>query len=94
MPNMQTKQPMEFKRNIQPLNKILIRQGSTLLGTEWDKVVSKALDFYTKQRFGLHYSDSEGTFKTIIRILGFVDDDNTSNNGAPHESVEDVIKRI
>ena len=43
--------------------------------------------------FGSHYSDLEEIFKTVIEMLGFVDDDNISNTGAKYESIEDVIKR-
>ena len=53
-------------------------QGSTILATGWGKLVSIALDMYDKQRFGSQYSDPERTFKTIIGMLGFVDDNNIS----------------
>ena len=54
--------------------------------------MSKALDMYDKQRFGSHYSDPEGLFKTIIGMLGFVNDNNKFNTGEKHESIKDVIE--
>ena len=68
-------------------------QGSTVSATGWGKLVSIALDMHDKQRFGSHYSDPQGMFKTIIGMLGFVDHNNISNTGEKHESIEDVIKR-
>ena len=56
-------------------------QGSTVSATGWGKLVSIALDMHNKQRFGSQYSDPEGAFKTIIGMLGFVDDNNISNRG-------------
>ena len=68
-------------------------QGSTTSTTGWGKLVSLALALYNKQRFSLHYSNPEGTFKIIIGMLSYVNNNNISNNGAPHETIEDVIKR-
>ena len=68
-------------------------QGSTVSAAGWGKFVSIALDMHDKQRFGSQYSDPQGMFKTIIGMLGFVDDNNISNTGEKHESIEDVIKR-
>ena len=62
-------------------------QGSTASATGWGKLVSLALDLHDKQRFGSHYSDPEGTFETIIGMLSYVDDNNISNNGKPHETI-------
>ena len=59
----------------------------------WGKLISIGLDLYDKQSFGLKYSDSEGTFKTIIGMLSFVDDNNISNNGPPHDTIAEAIKR-
>ena len=56
-------------------------------------LVSIALDIHDKQRFGSQYRDPEGTFKTIIGMLGFVDDNNISNTGGKYESIEEVIKQ-
>ena len=61
--------------------------------TGWGKLVSIALDMHDKQRFGSKYRDPEGVFTTIIGMLGFVNDNNISNTGEKHESIEDVIKR-
>ena len=69
------------------------RQGSTASTTGWGKLVSLALDLHDKQRFGSHCSDPEGTFETIIGMLSYVDDNNISNNGKPHETIKEVIKR-
>ena len=69
-------------------------QGSTVSATGGgSKLVSKALDMHDKQRFGSRYSGPEGLFKTITGILGFINDNNISNTGEKHESIEDVIKR-
>ena len=56
-------------------------QGSTVSATGWGKLVSIALDMNDKQRFRSQYSDSEGTFKTIIGMLGFINNNNISNTG-------------
>ena len=68
-------------------------QGSTVSATGWGKLVSIALDLHDKQRFGSQYSDPDGTYKTIIGILSYLDTNNIFNNGAPHESIKVVIKR-
>ena len=68
-------------------------RGSTVSATGWGKLVSIALDMYDEQRFRSHYRDPEGSFKTIIDMLEFVDDNNISNIGEKHESIKDVIKR-
>ena len=68
-------------------------QGSTVSATGWGTLVSFAQDMHDKQRYGLQYSDPQGTFKTIIRILGFVDNNNISNTGEKHESIAEVIKQ-
>ena len=67
-------------------------QGSTVSATGWGKLVSITLDMHNKQRYGSQYSDPQGTFKTIIGMLGFVNDNNISNTGEKHESIEEVIK--
>ena len=67
-------------------------QGSTVSATGWRKLVSIALDMHNKQRFGSHYRDSEEIFKIIIGMLRFVDDNNISNTGGKHKSIEEVIK--
>ena len=68
-------------------------QGSTVSATGWGKLVSIALDLHDKQRFGSQYRDPEGVFTTIVGMLGFVDDNNISNTGEKHESIEEVIKQ-
>ena len=68
-------------------------QGSTVSVIGWGKLVSLAVDLYDKQQFGPKYRDPESVFTTIVGILGFVDDNNISNTGEKHESIEDVIKR-
>ena len=85
MPNMQSKQQTEC-----PRKHIVIQQNHQC--SDQDKavqyqqqaggeIVSIALDMHDKHRFGSQYSDPEGTFKTIIGMLGFVDDNNISNTG-------------
>ena len=66
-------------------------QGSTVSATGWGKLVSMVLDLHNKHQVGSHYSDPEGEFETIIGKLSYVDNNNMSNNGAPHESTTDVI---
>ena len=68
-------------------------QGSTASAIGWGKIVSIALDLHDKQSFRSHYKDPRGAFETIIGMLSYVDDNNISNNGAPHESVADVIQK-
>ena len=68
-------------------------QENTVSTTGWGKLVSIVLDMHNKQRYGSQYSDPQGTFKTIIGMLGFVDDNNISNTGEKHESIAAVIKQ-
>ena len=68
-------------------------QVSTASATGWGNLVSKALDMHDKQPFGSYYSDQEGLLKTIIEVLGFVDDNNVSNTRDTNELIEDVIKQ-
>ena len=68
-------------------------QGSTASATGWGKIVSIALDMHDTQRFGSYYRDKEGSFKTIIGMLGLVNDNTILDTGEKHESIEDVIKR-
>ena len=68
-------------------------QGSTVSATGWGKLVSIALDMHDKQRYGSQYSDQQGTFKIFIGMLRFVDNNNISNTGGRHESIEEVEKR-
>ena len=49
--------------------------------TGWGELVLITLDMHDKQQFGSQYSDPEGTFKTIIGMLDFVNDNNISNTG-------------
>ena len=56
-------------------------QGSAVSATGLGKLVPIALGMHDKQRFGSQYSDPEGTFKTIIGMPRFVDDNNISNTG-------------
>ena len=39
------------------------------------------LDVHDKQRFGSHYRGPGRFFKTIIGMIGFVNDNNISNTG-------------
>ena len=66
-------------------------QGSTVSAAGWGKLVSITLDMHDKQRYGSQYSNPQGTFKTIIGMLGFVDNNNISNTGEKHESIAEVI---
>ena len=68
-------------------------QGSTVSATGWGKLVSIALYIHDKQRYRSQYSDPQGTFKTIIGMLGFVDNNNIFNTREKHESIAEVIKR-
>ena len=67
-------------------------QGSTVSATGWEELVFIAFEIHDKQQFGSHYGDPEGFFTTIIGMLGFVNNNNISNTGGKHESMEDVIK--
>ena len=48
---------------------------------------------HDKERFGFHYRDPERFFKRIIGMLGFVNNNNISNTGGKHVSIEDAIKQ-
>ena len=68
-------------------------QGSTASATELGKLVSIALDILDKHSFGSHYKDPRRAFEKTIDMLSYVDDNNISNNRAPHESVADIIRK-
>ena len=69
-------------------------QGSTVSATGWGKLVSKILGMYDKQRFGSHYSDLEELLKTIIGMLGFVDNNNISNIGANMNQLKMSLNKL
>ena len=52
------------------------------------------LDLYDKHQFGSHYKNLQDKFETIIGMLSYINDNNISNNGAPHESIVEVIRKI
>ena len=68
-------------------------QGSGASGSGWSKIASKTFDAHDKFGFGCVYTDPWNTLKVMLHMLGYVDDNNITNNGREGESVADVIKR-
>ena len=68
-------------------------QGSAASAQGWTKIVSKLFDLHDKYGHGCKYADPWKMYTAIITMLGFVDDNNITNNGDNWEKVEDVIKR-
>ena len=68
-------------------------QGSGASAQGWGKMASKAFDAHDKFGYGCLYTDPWKTLEVMLHMLGYVDDNNITNNGADGESVEDVVKR-
>jgi hypothetical protein len=57
------------------------------------KLVSKLFDIHDKYGHGCKYEDPWQMYNAIIGMLGFVDDNNITNNGEEWENVNDIIIR-
>ncbi|OEU17034.1 hypothetical protein FRACYDRAFT_239635 [Fragilariopsis cylindrus CCMP1102] len=68
-------------------------QGSGASAQGWTKLVSKLFDLHDKYGHGCKYADPWRLYNAIIGMLGFVDDNNITNNGEPWETVTDIIIR-
>jgi hypothetical protein len=66
-------------------------QGSTASAQGWGEIVSVLFDIHNKYGHGCKYEDSWKLYSTIIDMLGFVDDNNITNNGDEWETVQDII---
>ncbi|OEU09351.1 hypothetical protein FRACYDRAFT_248200 [Fragilariopsis cylindrus CCMP1102] len=68
-------------------------QGSAASAQGWGKLVSLLFDIHDKYGHGCKYEDPWKLYSAIIGMLGFVDDNNITNNGEPWETVNDIIIR-
>ena len=68
-------------------------QGSGASAQGWTKMASNAFDAHDKFGHGCQYEDPWKLVIVFLHMLGYVDDNNITNNGRPGETVEDVIKR-
>jgi hypothetical protein len=67
-------------------------QGSGASAQGWGKISSNAFDAYDKFGHGCIYEDPWKICLVILGMLGYVDDNNITNNGRDGEKVQDVIK--
>jgi hypothetical protein len=56
-------------------------QGSAASAQGWGEIVSVLFDIHDKYGYGCKYKDPWKLYSSIIRMLGFVDDNNITNNG-------------
>jgi hypothetical protein len=68
-------------------------QGSAASAQGWGKIASKAFDAHDAYGFGCIYNDPWKTLRVMLGMLGYVDDNNITNNGEDGETVADVIKQ-
>ena len=68
-------------------------QGSGASAQGWGKIASNAFDAHDKFGHGCTYEDPWKICVVILGMLGYVDDNNITNNGKDGETVKDVIKR-
>jgi len=68
-------------------------QGSGASAQGWGKLVSKLFDIHDKYGHGCKYADPWKMYTALIGMLGFVDDNNITNNGEKWETVTDIIVR-
>jgi hypothetical protein len=68
-------------------------QGSAASAQGWTKLVSMLFDIHDKYGHGCKYEDPWRLYSEIIGMLGFVDDNNITNNGEDWETVNDIIIR-
>jgi hypothetical protein len=59
----------------------------------WGKIVSVLFNIHDKYGHGCKYEDSWKLYDSIIGMLGFVNDNNITNNGKEWETVNDIIIR-
>jgi hypothetical protein len=68
-------------------------QGSGVSAQGWGEIASTTFDAHDKFGKGCLYDDPWKTFLVVLGMLGYVDDNNITNNGKAGETVVDVIKR-
>jgi hypothetical protein len=68
-------------------------QGSAASAQGWGKIVSVLFDIHDKYGHGCKYEDPWKLYSSIIGMLGFLDDNNITNNGKEWETVNDTIIR-
>jgi hypothetical protein len=68
-------------------------QGSAASAQGWGKIVSVLFDIHDKFGHGCKYEDPWRLYSSLIGMLGFVDDNNITNNGEEWETVQDIIIR-
>jgi hypothetical protein len=68
-------------------------QGSGASAQGWGKLVSVLFDIHDLYGHGSKYADPWKLYSTIIGMLGFVDDNNITNNGEEEETVSDIMIR-
>jgi hypothetical protein len=68
-------------------------QGSAASAQGWGKIVLVLFDIHNKYRHGCKYENPWKMYSSIIGKLGFVDDNNITNNGEEWETVNDIIIR-
>jgi hypothetical protein len=66
-------------------------QGSAASAQGWGEIVSVLFDIHDKYGQGCKYEDPWKLYSSIIGMLGFVDDNNITNNGEEWETVNDII---
>jgi hypothetical protein len=57
------------------------------------KIVPVPFDIHGKYGHGCKYEDPWKMYSSIIGMLGFVDNNNITNNGEEWETVQDIIVR-
>jgi hypothetical protein len=68
-------------------------QGSAASAQGWGKIVSVLFDIHDIYGHGCKYEDPWKLYNSIMGMLGFVDDNNITNNGKEWETVSDIIIR-
>ena len=66
-------------------------QGSGASAQGWGKLVLLLFDIHDKYGHECKYADPWKLYSAIIGILGFMDNNNITNNGKPWETVNDII---
>ena len=69
-------------------------QGSVMSMYSCLMQMSCIIDAHMKRSHGAKYLDPSGSlWDLIIRVLGFVDDNNISNTGEKYETIQDILKK-
>ena len=69
-------------------------QGSVMSMYSCLTMMSRIIDAHMERSHGAKYSDPTGSLRDIIiRVLGFVDDNNISNTGEKYKTIRDILKK-